>query len=344
MKKAVALLELKSGAVDSDTNVLKTISYYWCKNNIFNNFSIVNTTSSSILTSEDIKNQTLNLLNEYYNKGYRIFLGFSRSTLLDSILQWFDNHPMAIGISLSSSSTSLSKPKNIYRLQPTDEKCIKSINDILQTSNYIYYVYSIDELASNEVFDYLKNTYGESKIKPFAVNSNGSNLTTVNLSNFFVNYQPEDNVIVYLFIGDQRQKYVNLFNNFDGLNISMNQYDIVLSGIPTINSSNTTLNGFYNLLLQNSMTRSYLYDDGSQYLENSFSSQALNGLEIITTLINNDDISKINSYNGVLEFDVNRDLIYSSFQIVSYTINNQFENNNIITEDPLYGKLTFKKI
>jgi hypothetical protein len=55
--------------------------------------------------------KTLLLLDKYYAKGFRLFIGFNRSNILVDVLNWFDNHPDAIGISLNSDASSLSIKK-----------------------------------------------------------------------------------------------------------------------------------------------------------------------------------------------------------------------------------------
>lgn len=65
-------------------------------------------------TGGSIEN-AINLLDQYYNRGYRVFLGISRSELVRELIPWFDERPDALGISLSTAQ-SLAIRKNIVRL------------------------------------------------------------------------------------------------------------------------------------------------------------------------------------------------------------------------------------
>ena len=333
--KVVALLELGDGFFSADTNVLKTFSYYWTTTTIFTHFIVEDTT----IDSEDVIANTLNLLNKYYDNGYRLFLGFSRSSVVSSVLPWFNEHPDSIGMSLSSSAVSLAIPKNIYRLQPPDNEIVNALNEDLNGTNKIYYVYSKNETAAIDVLNYLENTYGENNVVSLAVEPDSSNLLVENIETYFENISNLDVVLIYLFVGNQRETYVNLFNN---ININANQYDMSLIGMPVINSETTTLHNKYKLILQNSITYSYLYTNGLQYLNTDYSYQALNALQMITTIVNKKSILNMNSYNGVLEFDANKDLKYSSFEIITYA--DVFVNNEIVSNDPLYGRIKFRKI
>lgn len=60
------------------------------------------------------------ILNRYYRRGVRIFMGFSGSNTVANALPWFNDHRDAIGISLNSSASSLAFPKPIIRLTPSD--------------------------------------------------------------------------------------------------------------------------------------------------------------------------------------------------------------------------------
>ena len=74
LPKTIALLELTDGFTSNDNSVKKTFEFYW--NNYpseFKKFLIVDTKGKI--------NITLQYLEYYYNQGYRIFVGFSRSSI-----------------------------------------------------------------------------------------------------------------------------------------------------------------------------------------------------------------------------------------------------------------------
>ena len=119
--KTIALLELNGPYANIDNAVAKTFKYYWDKKKYpslpFRPFPIANTSG--------LIGKTLELLDKYYAKGFRLFIGFNRSNILEDVLKWFDDHPDAIGISLNSVASSLSIKKNIYRINIDTKIAIK---------------------------------------------------------------------------------------------------------------------------------------------------------------------------------------------------------------------------
>lgn len=336
--KAVALLELTGGAITSNRSVRDTMGYYWTTTKIFTPLSIYDTTGSL--------DKTLELLDEYYSKGYRIFIGFSRSSILNGCLSWFNSHPDAIGISISSSANSLATPKSIYRLQIVDSFIINSINLPLQNTitngGKIFYVYSENELATQEVYDILKEKYGESNIIPYAANS--SNLTVEAMNNFFLTSSSNDSVVVYLFKGTQRETYVNLFKTTNNFSIPANQYDIANVGFPILDSTTTTLANTYNVVALENIITSELFNEGVQHSGTNYSVNTLNALYLTESLMYNSNINNLFSYAGTLQFDdVTKDIKYGSTKLYNY-INPNFTSIQVYANDPLYGIITLNRV
>ncbi len=341
-KKAIALLELTNGYVTNDRAMQKTLMYYLTVTSIFEPISIYNTDGNL--------NTTLNMLETYYNQGIRIFIGFSRSTIVSGVLDWFNSHPDAIGISTTSSANSLSVvKKNIYRLQIVDSYILDSISIPLQntinSSGKIYYIYTVEEQAAQEVLDILNSTYGASNIIGYPVLKDNSNLTQQDLINFFINtnnVSANDSVVVYLIDGNQRQIYVDYF--FGELSIPANQYDILAVNFPKINLETTTLNKLYNVLTIENITKSQLWNDGLEYLgDTNFSSNSLNALYMATSFVNNYDVLSLASYDSCIQFTEFNDCKFGS--VASYVYNDGlFVYNFIYSVDPIYGQLNFTKI
>lgn len=340
-KKAIALLELTGGYEIFDRKTYETLSYYWTKTPIFNRFPVID---SSTGIGSNILEKTLYLLNKYYNEGYRIFLGFSTSTVLSGCLPWFREHPDVIGISPASTSDTLNFPKNVYRIQPTDQSLINSINNILQEAldkgGKIYYVYSKDELATTNLVPYLKIKYGEDNVKTFEAEPDGSNITKESMEIFYEGTTSVDVAIIYMFALQDRETYISLFNNEGGLDVPFTQYDIDLD-FPLINNSTTTLKDKFVAIIAKSVTTSELWTEAFFYMKEQFSSQTLNCLFLITTLIKDIPIQNIYSYTGVLEFNENSDLKYYSYGLYPYTNEGVYFLNSISITDPLYGNVIF---
>jgi hypothetical protein len=348
--KTIFLLELKNGYT-GDVNAKNTFEYYWNKYSaIFPSINIIDSSvdinTGKILTSnEDIIKNNIDYMTHYYNIGYTLFLGFSRSTILKGVLPWFDIplHSNALGISLSSSSDTLDIPKPVFRLQPTDVNLINSLNTVLLNSDKIYYIYSANELASVSLLNYLSLTY-QGKINSFAVNSDSSNLTTNNIKTFFEGSTTNSTAISYLFVNDQMYNYINIFN--DTYSLPIINYDISLSGIPTINNSaqNAIVNK-YCYLDYFSLSTSALYREGLNQLKGNFSTSVPNSLLLINSLIiyGYSNILSIPSHNSILEFNNNNDLLYNTISYQFYTKQDSsyiFEITKYTILDPLAGLLT----
>lgn len=338
--KAVALLELTGGAVKSDLNIRNTMGYYWTKTQIFTPLSIYDTTGTL--------DKTLQLLNKYYLEGYRIFLGFSRSTILNDCLEWFKLHPDAIGISIGSSADSLAIPDSFYRLQIVDSFIIDSINvpltETIDTNGRIFYVFSEGEIATQEVYDILKERYGDDNIIPYAANN--ANLTVSLVNEFFTtnNISNNDSVIIYLINEDQRQSYVNLFTTTNSFSIPANQYDISNAGFPLVDSITTTLTDTYNVVSLENIITSELFNEGITYLKEDYSPNTLNALYLTESLMYNLDINNLFSYSGTLQFDdITKDIKYGCSKFYKYT-NPNFICIQVYTNDPLYGIITLNKV
>ena len=298
--KSIALLEFSgSGYTSTDSNIKQTLCYYWTTSNLFNPMPIIDTTGSV--------NKTLELLEKYYNLGYRIFFGFNRSTMLKSVLPWFNSHKDAIGVSPGSSSDTLTIEKSIYRLQIVDSFLLKAMNPkILQSigsGGRVFYFYSGDEIASENVLTILTTIYGVNNIIPYKVNANSSNLTVNEVSSFFENnnVSANDIIMIYLFIDNQRQTYIDLFTTTNNLIIPAQQFDISIGGFPIINSSTTTLTNLYNVLALINITNSKIFNEGQKYLREKFNENTLNSLYLINALENEENINELYSYSGTLE-------------------------------------------
>ena len=116
---STSLLLLQPTVYPADLPIEKTFNYYWDSySNLFGRIQIVYTDideDGEIITDNaKIIEKNIKYLNMYYNKGYRLFMGFSVSSILAGVLPWFETVGIeAKGISLKSNANSLSFPKPI---------------------------------------------------------------------------------------------------------------------------------------------------------------------------------------------------------------------------------------
>jgi hypothetical protein len=239
--KTIALLELTGAFSNIDNSLVQTFKYYWDKKRYpslqFKPFPIVNTSG--------IIEKTLILLDKYYAKGFRLFVGFSRSQILASVLKWFDNHPDAIGISVYSVASSLAIKKNVYRMNigtkiAIDEQLLINIQE--NPSLTIYCAYIKDDAYSQDYYNYYKN---QPIIKERLVGCEFiNNPTREELDKYLVNSKKSD----ILLNGMSNVQFLSLFNkpNTQITPYTYDQYGGILPEMTNIQADN--LKGNYTVL------------------------------------------------------------------------------------------------
>ena len=332
--KPIALLELTNYSNNIDTIYQQSLYFYWYNNPGFKPFPIIDTKSSIPYTLE--------LLNKYYDEGYRIFLGFSRSSVLITTLQWFDEHPDAVGISVWSAAIGLRIKKNIYRMDPSDNYIVESITPELEKARTVYYIYTGYELAALNVLKILQEN-SKINLKTYAIEKDNINLTVSDLTNFFVGSNEDDVTLLYIF---DEQPYFNLYNENPPLNFPGKQYDIINGGTPKIyGTGQDILNNKLYYIQSISPNTSILWRENANYLTKKYdtvttSSGLCNALNMINYLLQGKSVELLGSYSGVLQFDpITKDILYPSYlkRLYEKKVNN-FVNNSIIFDDPLLGK------
>ncbi len=336
-KKAIAILQIDDPTYPPDNNIRDSIFYYWYMNTTLPRFPIIKTDG----TVEDI----IRLLDKYYAEGYRYFLGLTRSTLVKGTLEWFINHPDALGISLRSKSEDLIVPKNVYRMASPNINIVDVLKPQITSAGVVYYVYLKDEVVTESflvVLKALEESGQINELKSYGVLPNNSNLTVSNLQTFFNGATSNDISIIYLF---DNEAYINLYNQ--GLTFPGNQYDILADIPPTITgTAQTLLNGKYYYVLNIYPNTSLLWRKDYDYLsaktQNNFSNSQnlLNAMKMIQYFLLGKDITTLGSYSGTLEFDsITKDIQFPSYLVVLYNgIIDEYIKNYLYFNDPLLGK------
>jgi len=341
------LLLNKIYIVDSITS--DTFNYYWNKYpDLFERIQIVYTdideNGNPILDNNVIIQNNIKYLNEYYNKGYRLFIGFSISTILKGVLPWFKNiGTEAKGISLYSSASALNIPKPVYRLQINDDKTIDSLNFIFTDSSKIYYIYSEQQLASLSLLKYLEQIY-PNKIISYSVKTDSSNLTLSNIKELYKDVDDKSVSIMYLFIKSQQSDFLNLFN--DSYSMPNSTYDILLGNFPKINeTSKNALVNKYNFLVDVSFSTSELFRNGLDSLKENFSTYVPNALLLTNNICLTENINSLPSDNAILEFDENNDIKYFTYLNTIYSKNDKdeyyYKEVFYSVYDPIIGRKLF---
>ena len=332
--KPIALLELTEYSNNIDTIYQQSLYFYWYNNPDFKPFPIIDTKSSIPYT--------LGLLDKYYNEGYRIFLGFSRSSVLIETLQWFNDHPDAIGISVWSTAIDLRIKKNIYRMEPSDNYIIGSITSELENARTVYYIYTGYELAPLNVLKILQDN-PNINLKTYAIEKNNINLTVFDLNNFFIGSNEDDVTLLYIF---DEQAYFNLYNETPPLTFPGNQYDVINTRTPQIyGTGQDILNNKLYYIQSISPNTSILWRKNAAYLTDEYKTETTsfglcNALSMINHLLLGRNVGLLGSYSGVLQFDpITKDILYPSYLKRVYNKNvDNFVKSSLIFDDPLLGK------
>ena len=344
-----SILLLEKFNYSPDIQIVNTFNYYWdLYPDLFGRIQILYTdidengnptSDNKIIIENNIK-----YLNEYYSKGYRIFVAFDRSSIIKGVLPWFETiGTEAKGISLTSTAGSLDIPKPIYRLQSNDNKSIDALNFILNDASKIYYIYSEGELAGTSALIFLEELY-PNKIISYPVKSDSSNLTLENIKILYKDVDDKSVSILLLFINTQQTDFVNLFN--DSYPMPNSSYDILLNTLPKINeTSKNALVNKYNFLSSVSFSTSDLYRDGLKDLKINFSPYVPNALLLINKLAVNGNITTLPGHNSVLEFNENNDIKYFTFLNSIYSKDDKdeyyYKDEFYSVYDPIVGKQTF---
>lgn len=323
LPKTIGLFELSDPSFTYDLNIRSTFEYYWKNyNKDFKAFPIFDTYGDP--------SKTIEYLNKYYQMGYRYFVGFSRSTILFHVLDWFESHPDAIGFSLYSTAINLHIPKNIFRLSPNDHIILTSILSSLQQSNKLYYIYNQNELAQTQLLHYLQQLEF-ADLRVYAVTSD--NLKVDDLGEFLIDSESTDVILVYL---TNTQDYINLYS--EGLTFEGNQYDISNSSYAMDSYMGYELANKWYRIQSVPMQTSLLWRKAYETLgENYHSKVSLQTLHLLQNLIDMESIENVGTHGGLIQFDtVFKDIIYGTIFIQKYD-GYSYQNISMYVEDPKIG-------
>jgi len=348
---SVILLQLDTGY--SDRQALKTYQYYWNKypdvwkstivvdtNIDINDPNIIYTNNTEIIDNVN------NFLSYYYNLGCRLFIGFTTSDILAGSLNWFTDHPDALGISLTSSSPLLSFPKPVYRLQPTDSSLLQPLIPIANNSPQILYFYSKNKNAAEALKVVLQNLYGN-KLYLYPVEDDSSNLNETQIQNFYNNIpgglSSDAVTLIYLYQGTQLQDYINIYS--ENFKMPNNNYDISINPIVISQTAKSGIVNKYFVLFFYSLSTSLMFREGLEDLNENFVSAVPNALLLQNFLITygKSQINTISSQNDILEFNESNDLKYFSVITYIYSLNNNIyslEKFSLYIKNPIADGIT----
>jgi hypothetical protein len=322
--KTVFLLELSAGShVSTDTNIKKTLEYYW--DNHPKEFSRCPIED----TKGDIK-ILLSLLDKYYTAGYRNFSGFTSSDVFKGVISWFNEYPYARGITSLGSLTELEKiPKNIFRLTPNMFARLETIRPYINFKN-VYFVYTKGFLVMEELKNELNEYKKQGIIKDLIIYEEDE-ITLSGLQIFFKN-STENDVVVSCLVN-------NLEDFLDIMSTAYfsigSIYEIASIRTPVIKAQYSSLANKYYFLELVGVCTSILWRNGKQILGNAFINTVINQLNMLNQFKNSDSFENCNSHLGITDFDpATKYLLYSNVLINKLSSNNKFISEKLYINDP----------
>jgi len=333
--KTAALLNLN---VADDRSVKKTFEYYWRNSKRF----LLNYTPFLICNTEGNTAKTLKYLDNLYKKGYRIFIGFNRSSVLIQFIEWFKNHPDAFGISLLSTAYALAIPKNVYRMTPLEFGIQRELEQkvLKDPSINIYFMYQKDDFFST---DYLESFKAFKAVeKKLIICTFIDNITTTELSAYLVDSKKSDYIVNGLV-------NINFLSVFDTPNYKVKPY--IFDAIGTIRPDLTIIQqknleynySFYSYRAVNCAT---IWREGLKDLTDKFfSPQALDTLQVRCYLTKRLNPNYLDGYSGIIEFNpAIKDRKYPSILKEDLVKDDTWLENQFLFDDPVAGKISVFRV
>ena len=303
-----------------DYRLVNTINYYL--NNypsLFTKFPIVDTGPTSDVT--------IQLLDEYYSKGYRYFILTAHSYIILDCISWFNEHPDTLGVTPYAQSSSLDVPKKIYNLTPLVYKKTQLYSNaaILPYDN-IYFIYDSDQLINVSILTAIEdicNLEGKNLVTfpisssvelttPY-INSIMSQITTGNSSSILVSMVTRTNI------------FYNLFDN----TTPITGYNFYEAGFLPNFTNEESIIYFNGILYEQSFTQanlstSKLWKDGLDYQGVvDYSPNALSALIVSQAMDNNTSILDLGShcdsliFNNITKISTNSSIVIYKFVVTS---------------------------
>jgi hypothetical protein len=333
--RTAALLDL---GFNIDISIKKTFEYYWKNSERF----LLNYTPFLICNTEGNIAKTFKLLNNLYKKGYRIFIGFSKSSVLIQFIDWFNDHPDARGISLTSTAYALAIPKNVYRMTPPEFGLQREINQkvIDDPSINIYFMFQKDDFFS---FDFLEsfNAFKAAKQK-LIICTFIDKITTTQLSAYLVNSKKSDYIVNGLINID----FLSVFNT-PNYKVKPYIYDSIGTIRPNLNIiQQKNLENNYSFYTYRAVNCATIWRQGLIDLtEKFFSPQALDTLQVRCYLTKRINPNYLDGYSGIIEFNpAIKDRKYPSILKEDLVKDNIWLENQFLFDDPISGRISVFKI
>jgi len=320
--KIIAILNFSDAVYDQP--IMETLKYYFKNVPRFYEFPIVD-------YSGDF-DKLLELLDEYYKKGFRYFLTATLTPALSACIDWFAQHPDTQAVSSQTRLLDHKIPKNIYRLPYSDIMPVTE-KEIVGNHDAVFYIYTTINKTVVGWNDYLKNICSILEIPYYSYPV--SSLSTITDTNFvnntmdeiqqYINDNGYTNISIVTTLAEWQNSYYNKFSQGETTSPKNSKFYNISFASPKMIESNA-INYFLNVPLYSQLAghlnSSPLWRKGLDNLEgNLYSRSTLNMMEIVYKMEESKGyIFEIGAHSDALLFDlVTRDGVYESYMYELFT-------------------------
>ncbi len=303
-----------------DKRLVDTFNYFFdTYPSLFIKFPIVDTGPTT--------ERTIELLNEYYAKGYRYFILTAHSYTILGVIDWFNINSDALGINPYAQSSALSEPKRIYCLTPLSDTKIKLYSNVaINPYQNIYFIYDSNQLVNTTTLATIQSICDEQgkNLVTFPISDYSTQLTTEYINNNILATIPtgqSSSIIVSMVT--KTNDFYNLFNDTSPIT-GYNFYEVYI--LPTFNNSQS-VNYFNGILYQQSTTQAnlsscYLWRKGLEDLGIvEYSTNALPAIELSQAMNNGFTLQDLGAYvdtlvfNEVTKISTNNSIVVNKFVV-----------------------------
>jgi hypothetical protein len=319
--KIIAILNFNDPVYDQP--IVETLKYYFENVPRFYEFPIVDYGGDF--------DKLLELLNEYYDKGFRYFLTATLTPALSACIQWFAEHPDAQAVSSQTRLLDHKIPKNIYRLPYSDIMPVTE-KEIIGNYEAVFYVYASINNTAVGWNDYLQTRCSSLGIPYFSYPV--STLSTITDTNFvnvtmdeiqqYVTDNSYNKISISCTLVEWQNAYYNKFIEGETTKPSNSTFYNVSFSSPKITEI-PAINYFINVPLYSQLAghlnTSPLWRKGLDVLNENYSRSTLNMMEIVYKMeLSKGYIFEIGAHSDALLFDlVTRDGVYESYMYELFT-------------------------
>lgn len=280
-------------------------------------------------------------MNKLYDKGFRIFIGFASSELLDRCVPFFNAHMDTICVSISS-TIDKKFPKNILRSSFSDKYYLNALKKSKQLDKYkkIIIIEEKNNDWSEKFSKDIKTVLGTQYIyEHYFVDLRDKNKTRETINGIVAKI--DDTTIIAPIISIGVESFIEIFNNLETNKIINAFCGDGLFGFDVKTDKSIQFSKKINL------TVPIFYGNYSKYIDIYNNPFVINIIDIVDVMRRNRYVSDINKidfsgigYNGLVDLDENNSRKYGKIVILKFGENvSNWRVQTVYENDKKLGEL-----